>query len=187
MNFIVLDNVISEKYSQYLFNRCAQLKWSFVQDISYGTTDNGKNSPGFSYNFYLDKKFSASGETILSPEYNLIVPMFLECFDKLGKEFSIDDIFRSRARLTINRPELPDANRIDAPHVDYSIPHWVLLYYVNNTDGNTVFFENQQIVERIAPRRGRVVLFDGSIVHASSCSTLSPRIVINTNIRMVKE
>jgi hypothetical protein len=73
---------------------------------------------------------------------------------------------------------------MDAPHIDYQFPHLVLLYYVNNTDGDTIFLKDNQIVEKIAPKRGRCVLFDGSIVHASTTPTLSPRVIINTNIKM---
>jgi hypothetical protein len=40
------------------------------------------------------------------------------------------------------------------------------------------------IRDRITPKRGRFVLFDGSILHSSSTSTLSPRIIINNNIRL---
>lgn len=176
----IIDNVVSEKYSQYIFDQCARLPWTFVPNLSYGNTENF-DSAGFSYNFYLDKRYKYSNgdkESIETPEYKFVVPMLLEAFDKLELNAGTENVFRCRARLTLNK----EVSRVDDKHVDYSFPHLVLLYYINNTDGDTYIFENDRVVERIQPKRGRCVLFDGSMLHASSSSTLSPRIVLNTNI-----
>lgn len=181
----VIDNVIGDKYSQLIFERCVALKWSFVPDISLGSTAE-RSIPGFSFNFFLHKDFNnVEPTTIDTPEYSYILPMLLEGLDKIGlTALSAENIFRSRARLTLPHPELPIDKRIDNPHIDYKIPHYVLLYYVNTTDGDTVMLDDGIIRDRISPKRGRCVLFDGSILHASSTSTLSPRIVINNNIRL---
>jgi hypothetical protein len=181
----VIDNVISEKYSQLIFDCAAQLKWTFVPDISVGT--NGTNSkPGFSYNFYLGAEYNNNKpKDIVSPEYDLISPMLLEAFDKLNVNFSLSDVFRSRARLTVQQPGLDEQGRIDTPHRDYMFPHWVLIYYVNTIDGDTVLYEGDTVVERVEPRRGRVCLFDGSRIHSSSSPTMGPRIIINNNIKSI--
>ena len=180
----VIDNVLSDKVSHYIFERCANLRWTFVPDISFGS-EAKRNVPGFSYNFYLHEQFNnVKRETIVAQEYDYMAPVLLSCFDALGVNLGLEDVFRSRARLTLPRPELPEAERIDNVHVDYSFPHLVLIYYVNSTDGDTIIYENNKIVERVAPRRGRCMLFDGSLLHASSTSTLSPRIIINNNIRI---
>jgi len=176
MFYKVIDNVIGERYSKYIFESIANIKWTFMPDISYGEVD-GINKPGMSFNYYVQNQ----NET---PEYNLIKPLLLESFDKFQINFSLDSVYRCRARLTIHRPEMRKEDLMDAPHVDYQFPHLVLLYYVNNTDGDTIFLKDNQIVEKISPKRGRCVLFDGSIVHASTTPTLSPRVVINTNIKM---
>lgn len=178
MYFQVLDHVISDRYSQYLFENLHLVPWTFVPNISVG--QGGTDSPGFSFNFYLHKKLNHKEPIELkSAEYNLIVPMYLECFSKFGINVDIKNIVRSRSRLTLHK----ETSSIDTPHIDYKFNHLVLLYYINTIDGDTVFFDkDEKIVERITPRRGRAVLFDGSILHASSNPTLGPRIVINTNI-----
>lgn len=177
MFFKVIDNVIGEGYSKYIFESIANIKWTFLPDISYGQTD-GRNKPGLSYTYFLEN-------SIQTPEYELIKPMIFESFDKFELNFSLDYIYRCRCRLTIDRPEMSRNDLIDTPHIDYSFKHLVLLYYVNNTDGDTIFFdENKNIIKTISPKRGRCILFDGSILHASSTPTLSPRVVINTNIKM---
>jgi hypothetical protein len=180
----VVDNVLSDKVSQYIFEQCASLKWTFVPDISFGS-EAQRSVPGFSHSFFLHEDFNnTEKKTIQAPEYSFIAPVLLSCFDALGIDIPLSAVFRSRARLTLPRPELDETARIDNKHIDYRIPHLVLIYYVNTTDGDTLLYEGNRVVEKITPRRSRCVLFDGSIVHSSSTSTLSPRIIINNNIRI---
>ena len=55
----------------------------------------------------------------------------------------------------------------DAPlhnnmHTDMKCPHTVCLYYVNDADGDTFFFDkNREIVDRVTPKKGSMVVFDG--------------------------
>lgn len=178
MFYKVIDNAISEKYSRFIFDEIVKVPWTFVPNLSYSTSNNTETA-GFSYNFFLNKNYTSTGTEIRNSEYNYVIPMLLSAFDHLGINCDLSSVFRSRARLTIQR----DQQKIEDMHVDYSFPHLVLLYYVNTTDGDTVLYsKDNEIIERISPRRGRCVLFDGSINHASSTSTLSPRIVINNNI-----
>ena len=70
------------------------------------------------------------------------------------------------------------------PHVDFDEPGLTTaLYYVNDSDGNTVFFDDTyNMVEEIKPQRGKVVIFDGLTYHASTCPTLTTnRITLNFN------
>lgn len=69
----------------------------------------------------------------------------------------------------------------NTPHVDNDNPHNVYLYYVNESDGDTFFFnENKEVIERVSHKRGRIVHFDGSIYHAgSNPSKYDRRITIN--------
>ena len=65
-------------------------------------------------------------------------------------------------------------------HMDMSIPHTVALYYVNDSDGDTFFFDkDKQIVDRVTPKKGRVVVFDGLTLHASSMPSKDYRISMN--------
>lgn len=179
----VIDNVISDKYSQLIFDECAKLPWTFVPDISFGSQAK-RSVPGFSHSFYLDKEFNNNEPvTIESEKYSFIKPMLLEAFDKLGLDVNLNNVFRSRARLTLDRPELPEEDRIDNVHVDYQTPHLVLIYYVNTVDGDTLVYENNKLIESVTPRRGRCLLFNGSLHHTSTTPALGPRIIINNNIR----
>lgn len=73
------------------------------------------------------------------------------------------------------------------PHVDLNFPHIVCLYYVNDTDGDTVFYEGDKEINRVTPKKGRCVIFDGRIYHASSTPTLNDRAIINYNFTPMRD
>ena len=56
-----------------------------------------------------------------------------------------------------------------------------LIYYVNDSDGDTIFFnDNLKEIKRVNPKKGKAVLFDSNILHCGSnpINTLN-RVVIN--------
>ena len=79
------------------------------------------------------------------------------------------------------------------PHVDLPTEkdYTTGVYYVTDADGDTILFNQKNgyqglltIKERVAPKKGRIVLFEGDTLHAA-CPPMSnrPRIVVNINIR----
>lgn len=75
----------------------------------------------------------------------------------------------------------------NTPHVDNSKPHNVYLYYVNESDGDTFFFNHkQEVIKRVSHKRGRIVHFDGSIYHAgSNPKKYDRRITINIDYETI--
>ena len=84
---------------------------------------------------------------------------------------------------------------VDTPHLDRFEPHLVFLYYVCDSDGDTIiydyktekegdvpFFEDVKELKRITPKQGRVVIFDGMYWHTAEQPTKDVRCVINFNI-----
>ena len=84
---------------------------------------------------------------------------------------------------------------VDTPHLDRYEPHLVILYYVNDSDGETViynykskdendipYFEDVKELKRITPKQGRIVVFDGRYWHTAEQPTNNIRCIININI-----
>ena len=80
------------------------------------------------------------------------------------------------------------------PHVDTDIPNIACILYLNETDGDTVLFnqksENGKIPEginltikkTISPKVNRLLLFDGALIHTGhSPVNYSNRILLNMN------
>jgi hypothetical protein len=98
------------------------------------------------------------------------------------------ELIRSKANLQL-RSDLLDPTLHSTPHIDFEDDHTVLLYYVNDTDGNTVLFDRTvgqpkteyKIIEEIEPRKGRFLVFNGKYYHAARYP-ISNELRINVNI-----
>ena len=98
---------------------------------------------------------------------------------------------RVRADMTMQS----DDNFLHQVHIDYPTPNITTIYYVNETDGNTIFYEERTtnpqekfdinkltVKKEIEPKPNRLVIFDGFQLHTgSSPKNYSNRILINSN------
>ena len=104
---------------------------------------------------------------------------FLEQLE-LKLKFKIDKVIRSKINWVF-RHSINNKNGFNAPHTDVPIDHWVLLYYVNESDGDTLMFKETHkdipffevsdqtlhIMSNIEHKMGRGVLFHGSRYHCA--------------------
>ena len=105
----------------------------------------------------------------------------------------IDNLIRIRAgMITVTHEPF-----VHSPHVDFYYPHKTGLFYINEADGDTIFYENKhdpktkptklvqsklKIKNKVDPKPNKVVIFDGLNYHSSSTPTKSSRrLVINFN------
>jgi hypothetical protein len=123
------------------------------------------DSVQFTHMFYDDNP---------KPYFNVIVPFLNYIRDNLG--YSEFQFGRIKANLLLKNPNYP-ANRYNIPHVDGEDDNIkTLLYYVNDSDGDTVFFnekyskntDNLSINTRVQPKSGTAVIFDSNYYHCSS-------------------
>lgn len=144
---------------------------------------------GFYHSVVDDKK-------IISKYYDYFKQILFFFTDKTGIE--IDEIVRIRLRFT-NQQTGHSASSYGPVHVDftkYAQPYYTLLYYVENSDGDTILFDkmfapgidvyepanisNLDIAYRQTPKMGEGLFFNGHRYHAGNypihCQT---RIVIN--------
>lgn len=122
----------------------------------------------------------------LSPLMLFFIESFFESLDFPATHI---DVYRIKANLIHRQKSCK--NCFNPPHVDFTMEKQglkpvVCLYYVNDSDGDTFFFDNNEnlnVIERVTPKSGRMVVFDNDIFHASSPPVKSDaRIVINTNL-----
>lgn len=93
----------------------------------------------------------------------------------------ISALIRIKANLQLKQDRTDDQH--NTMHVDGYDPHMVMIYYVNDSDGQTFLFDkNMQIEHRISPKAGTCLLFPGHILHAGQPPKASEkRILINYN------
>jgi hypothetical protein len=161
----------------------------------YLTKETVGNDPRSS--FYDDKSldcqqfvhlFFGTPDGIVSNNYFQATPFIVMLEDKTGRSFS-DRLLRVKANL------IPQSN---FPKGFYNPPHsdWggenpdmeteTLLYYVNDSDGDTLLFnekpptESISLMGKVEPKKGRAVLFDSNLLHCGTPPIVSQnRCVIN--------
>jgi len=163
----VYDNIIPAEFSNYLENLVLK-NGRFPLYYVHNITDRLSNEyhPGMSHDLGVSRTFN---------------PLFNNILYKLGdyNNFFITEVITSRLFL-----HLPSPNPgLDPIHIDMKDPHWVCLYYINDSDGDTVLFEDDEKTEikRVTPKKGRIIFFDGSIKHCSSRPSKYSRAIVNFN------
>lgn len=183
---VVIDEIINKEYQllikKNLFDNF--FPWYFTSDVTH-SEDNFQQRPGFSHQF-INLKTSK----IVSSLHKLLVPLIQESCKAIN--FNITKITQGRSflQLPLNLKE----NTVDTPHIDDVNRHLVVLYYVNDSDGDTIIYENLydkknkmifnnlKIKQKVSPKMGRVVLFDGWLYHTASQPRNDNRCIINYNV-----
>lgn len=179
---ILFDDFINNQDSKELFElvtKDAAKKWH----LAYRTDEPGGESKGIDSN-----SIEESYQFVMAPEpWDPAYQKAVAIFEKAVRETGI--MYSRILRLKFNiLPRGVDSTKYHTPHVDQDRPHKVFLYYVNDSDGDTFFFNERfgQIVSeftvesQVTPKMGRAVFFDGDIYHASSSPTQSKmRCILN--------
>lgn len=105
--------------------------------------------------------------------------------------YTIKQMIRIKMNLCVYaQNDNPNAHGM--PHVDFTEikePIISAIYYVNDSTGDTVIFDQRfgqsaplTVKARVSPKKGRLVVFDGGLLHAGNTpKTNAPRININFN------
>lgn len=148
----------------------SEFNWYFLKDISY-PSDSGltKKTMGFAHNFLHE-----------TSSYFYLSEKIFEFAKTTNSRLEETEIKYARSFL---QTPLLDAPEHDNIHTDMDEEHLVVLYYVNDSDGDTFMFDENGVVNnRITPKKGRMIMFDGNTLHASSCPKSGARCVINLNL-----
>lgn len=165
----VLDNVMPEVMQLQLSDLCTSIEfpWYLLSDATY------ENEPGVTSFAHL-AMWDGQIHSHLFPR----IESMLRCIAD-SSEQKFENILRVRFGLYLPRA-YPEGVQHNNVHTDMEIPHTVVLYYVNDSDGPTYLFGDSPT--KVEPKMGRVVVFDGSTPHASSCPFHSSvRISLNVN------
>jgi hypothetical protein len=115
----------------------------------------------------------------------------------IGIDKKLKEIYQARSFMHF--PIVPELRKeFDNIHIDIPFEHLVVLYYVNDTDGDTFIFDkfadlnnlksptlnenDASIIKKVSPKKGRALLFDGRRYHSSSAPTKNIRCIINFDI-----
>lgn len=109
-------------------------------------------------------------------------PAVLRVPDKIFFDHNIDILNYRRIKVNQLTKSVEANNKSHPPHVDDAADNMIsLIYYINDADGPTYFFNHQkECVYRVDPKKNRCVIFASNILHASSSPVIADRrLVIN--------
>ena len=183
---IVIDDVIPKLYQDEVEKFVmAGLPWYYQPDLTFSEELLRE----------LDKKGifperrPAFGSPIFDPSKNfnnlsnLLTPVLYSAVSNTPYTLKELLVIRGFMSMPISADKI---NRIDKPHIDGYHDHYVCIYYVNDSDGDTTFFKESHdeytIIKTVEPKKGRFVVFDGKYYHAGRHpNDHDTRLVINFN------
>jgi len=200
-NIEVFDNIVPPSYANFLEEALlgSACDWRFTNSTS-GVVD-------LSPSHLIYEQFQFVSKPIDTPQNifdNRFVQFFLFPLTLFALKNKIHfnsqrDLLKCKINLQTRAPS-NNKGKFNYPHTDYHpVPNKLLtiLYYLNESDGDTYFFkerfdgkemskdqiDNLTIIKKVSPKKGRLVVFNGNIMHAGSHPIDYPtRIVINYNL-----
>lgn len=169
---------------QVIDNSIPQEQQDFFEAITLGKVNNIEIDPLIEFKCKYEptaKDKPLSLKHILKSSAALSI--HLDNFSKIATSLfpNLQDILFARIFLTF-----PYKTKLlyHDPHIDLNFPHIGLIYYINDSDGDTIFFEDDYAtqIKSVTPKKGRSVLFNGNIPHAAGIPTLGPRCIVNFNL-----
>jgi len=159
----ILSNVMSQKLQDEIENTLLSVDfpWYSLRDIKSPVLLERRN--GFQHTF-LDETIG-----INSPWFYLI--------EEIAKAFNLSTLIRSKAFLQIPLNNLK--SNTDKPHIDHNAGHITNLYFVKDSDGDTLIYENNKIIQSFTPKKGSIITFPSNTLHTPIQPKSNTRCVIN--------
>ena len=194
-NIYIFNDIISKENQNILeeYFKSVENLWSYGNNLDY--MNNDTFFPQFVIPIY-DKDFSAAKydknikDIIDTIQLNVVNNLKLENVQKYRIKINKNPIHKIK----------PNEDIRSGIHIDRFEPHISIIYYINDTDGDTCFYEyNDNVrnwmkdiesenfhkfkeIRKSSPKKGTVCVFDGMIPHHGSYPTKEERYVINMNI-----
>jgi hypothetical protein len=179
----VVDNFLPEEYQNALESLLLStgFPWYLNQTTiskeyqAFFGIDNALDYMQFTHGFFRDGG-------VVSEHYGIV--SLINYHLMLTENINTSSIYRMKANLNTQAFNYPKDYHYP---IHYDVPKELsgvtCIYYVNDSDGDTIFFSSDlKEVNRVTPKKGRLVYFDNKTLHAGSPPKNSiTRCVINFN------
>ena len=158
--------------------------WHYIDDVTAAFEDDNQGRPGLSH-VYIEYNDDGSSD-VVSDFHDLFIPMLELACGTL--EIPTAKILQGRSFMQF--PLNLQSSEDDTPHIDLEEGerHIVVLYYVKDSDGDTVIYNQRTesdtytVKQKVTPKQGRVVIFDGGQYHTAQQAINSVRCIVNYNL-----
>lgn len=192
-DILVFDDIIDIEYQEKIKNILLgdlifndfEFPWYLTKDITKANNKYSQKRPGFYHGFV---KYTNNSDTCLGNVSSVFHEIFLDLIQNSCEKLNIREVDVYQGRSFLQLPLYTEKPSVDTPHTDLSEEHFVMLYYVKDSDGDTIIYnetelsENYTIKQKVTPKQGRVVLFDGSLYHTAEQPINNVRCIVNYDL-----
>ena len=187
---IVIDDFISLEYQEKIKLELLGLDnafpWNYSEDVTGAGDYDSQHRPALGHQYVGIDDDNDTSE-IMSVYHHLFVPMLSKACQHL--KMPQTEVLQGRSFLQFPLVNI-DTSVVDTPHIDLDEgwEHIVVLYYVIDSDGDTIIYnertESPSYTEkqRVSPKQGRVVIFEGGQYHTAAQPTKGTRCIVNYNL-----
>ena len=218
---IVIDDIIDEEYQESIKdilvgnttyispiatdeeNPHIRFPWYYTTDVTVGNDlKDNQGRAGLSHTYVVsdldeDGEECETYENIAGIVISEFHYLFLPLLEKvIEKKLGLENANVCRGRSFLQFPLNLNTKEPDTPHVDMHRNHFVILYYVVDSEGDTIIYnerwnndirpEKYTEKQRVTPKQGRVVIFDGSLYHTAEQSINTTRCIVNYDVACEK-
>ena len=187
---IVIDDFISLEYQEKIKQDLLGLEnifpWHYSEDVTAAGDFDSQHRPAMSHQYVQIDDDNDTSE-IISVYHHLFTPLLSKACQYL--KIPETEVIQGRSFLQWPLVNI-DTSVVDLPHIDLDEgdEHIVVLYYVVDSDGDTIIYnertESPSYTEkqRVSPKQGRVVIFEGGQYHTAEQPTKGTRCIVNYNL-----
>lgn len=187
--FVIDDNFLSsdevESFHKSLITDHNR-RWTITPLVSY-EDDNSLYDLFKSYNWRAASGYQVVSMVTPTDPKDEVSRTAARIFKKFCQKHNVNFTAVKRGKFNITWNAETD---LVSPHIDGEYPHWVFLYYINDSDGDTIFYDRTWSPDlewgemhpefAVSPKAGRGVLFNGWKFHSPSApSAGNTRLVLN--------
>lgn len=188
----IIDDIITKEEQDEMFEfvKTTNIEWTFEKNITGKYGNNDKKYYPANVLPKIRLKNHPIDELITKIQFNVV--------EKLNLNF----VENYRYKINWTKPLDFEYNPTDLTHVDSYLQHIAMVYYVNDSSGDTYIYDNIEgnnieviskythgeidfnklnLIKKVEPKMGRVVVFDGSFHHHASYPKTGDRYIINFN------
>ena len=188
---IVIDDFVSLKYQekikQELIGLDNDFPWLYSEEVPGAGDYDSQHRSALGHNYVSIDDDNDDTSEIQSVYHHLFTPMLSKACQYL--KMPETKVLQGRSFLQFPLKNI-DTSVVDTPHIDIDEgdEHIVVLYYVVSADGDTVIYNERTKSntytekQRVTPKQGRVVIFEGGQYHTAEHPTKGTRCIVNYNL-----
>ena len=164
--------------------------WYYIQDVTAEGDVDSQNRAALAHEYIVFDEDQSVEDQKATEEIDHFHYLFLAMLKHVCVRMNIKKINVLQGRSFLQFPLNLKDKSVDTPHIDLQQEHLVALYYVCDSDGDTIIYNERHepadkvytVKQRVTPKQGRMVLFDGSLYHTAEQPEHNVRCVVNYNL-----